>query len=70
MSRASSSTWTTSSPCRRASSRSSRTASCRFGYIYLRKPGRLRVEYDPPVPILLVADGGLLSYYDKDDSTN
>jgi outer membrane lipoprotein-sorting protein len=37
-----------------------------FGYIYLRKPGRLRVEYDPPVPILLVADGGLLSYYDKD----
>src|SRR5215470_7712880 len=37
-----------------------------FGRIYLRKPGRLRVEYDPPVPILLVADGGLLSYYDKD----
>ena len=37
-----------------------------FGHIYLRKPGRLRVEYDPPVPILLVADGGLLSYYDKD----
>lgn len=36
------------------------------GNIYLRKPGRLRVEYDPPVPILLVADGGLLSYYDKD----
>ena len=37
-----------------------------FGHIYLRKPGRLRVEYDPPIPILLVADGGLLSYYDKD----
>ena len=37
-----------------------------FGHIYLRKPGRLRVEYDPPVPILLVAYGGLLSYYDKD----
>ena len=37
-----------------------------FGRIYLRKPGRLRVEYDPPVPILLVADGGLLSYYDKE----
>lgn len=36
------------------------------GNIYLRKPGRLRVEYDPPVPILLVADGGLLSYYDRD----
>lgn len=37
-----------------------------FGNIYLRKPGRLRVEYDPPVPILVVADGGLISYYDKD----
>ena len=37
-----------------------------FGRIYLRKPGRLRVEYDPPIPILLVADGGLLSYYDKE----
>src|SRR5262249_58061621 len=37
-----------------------------FGHIYLRKPGRLRVEYDPPVPIVLVADGGLLSYYDKE----
>jgi outer membrane lipoprotein-sorting protein len=36
------------------------------GKIYLRKPGRLRVEYDPPVPILVVADGGLLSYYDKE----
>jgi len=37
-----------------------------FGTIYLRKPGRLRVEYDPPTPILLVADGGVLSYQDKE----
>lgn len=37
-----------------------------FGKIYLRKPGRLRVEYDPPVPILVVADGLLISYYDKE----
>ena len=36
------------------------------GTIYLQRPGKMRVEYDPPVPILLVADGGLLSYYDKD----
>ena len=35
-----------------------------FGRIYLRRPGRLRVEYDPPAEILLVADGTLLSYYD------
>jgi len=36
------------------------------GKIYLRKPGRLRVEYDPPATILVVADGGLLSYYDTE----
>jgi outer membrane lipoprotein-sorting protein len=35
-----------------------------FGRIFLRRPGRLRVEYDPPTEILLVADGTLLSYYD------
>lgn len=35
-----------------------------FGKIYLRRPGRLRVEYDPPNKILLVADGIALSYYD------
>ena len=33
-----------------------------FGRIYLRRPGRLRVEYDPPSEILLIADGTLLSY--------
>jgi outer membrane lipoprotein-sorting protein len=37
-----------------------------FGHIYLRRPGRLRVEYDPPSEILLVADGTLLSYYDAE----
>ena len=37
-----------------------------FGRIYLRRPGRLRVEYDPPSEILLVADGMLLSYYDAE----
>lgn len=36
------------------------------GTIYLKKPGRLRVEYDPPTPTLLVADGSLLSYMDKE----
>lgn len=35
-----------------------------FGKIYLRRPGRLRVEYDPPSKVLLVADGIALSYYD------
>ena len=37
-----------------------------FGRIYLRRPGRLRVEYDPPSEILLVADGILISYYDAE----
>ncbi|MGH6891806.1 MAG: LolA family protein [Dongiaceae bacterium] len=37
-----------------------------FGRIYLRRPGRLRVEYDPPSEIILVADGIALSYYDAE----
>jgi outer membrane lipoprotein-sorting protein len=37
-----------------------------FGRIYLKRPGRLRVEYDPPSEVLLVADGTLLSYYDAE----
>ncbi len=41
------------------------TGSISFGKIYLRRPGDLRVEYDPPVPVLLVADGFWVSYYDK-----
>ena len=27
------------------------------GTFYLRKPGRMRFEYSPPVPLLIVADG-------------
>lgn len=37
-----------------------------FGTIYLSRPGRMRVEYDPPVPVLLVADGMAVSYYDRE----
>ncbi len=36
------------------------------GDLYLRRPGRLRVEYDPPSSILLVADGLALSYMDRE----
>jgi outer membrane lipoprotein-sorting protein len=35
------------------------------GKIFLRRPGQLRVEYAPPVPVLLVADGFWVSYYDS-----
>ena len=36
------------------------------GQLYLSRPGRMRFEYDPPVPILLVADGRNIYYYDKE----
>ena len=37
-----------------------------LGSIYVRRPGRMRVEYDPPVSVILVADGILVSYYDHE----
>ena len=36
------------------------------GVFYLRRPGRLRVEYAPPVPVLIVGDGFLLHYHDTE----
>lgn len=36
------------------------------GKLHLDRPGRLRIEYDPPVPVLIVANRGLLTYYDKE----
>ena len=36
-----------------------------FGKIYIRRPGLLRVEYEPPVPVLLVSDGTWVDYYDS-----
>ena len=44
----------------------SRTAALIYGNIYLRRPGRLRIEYDPPVPVLIVADGTWASFYDTE----
>jgi outer membrane lipoprotein-sorting protein len=35
------------------------------GTLYLKRPGNMRFEYDPPSPILLVADGTFVIYYDK-----
>lgn len=54
-----------------------RTLSARFvqvaesgamaqGQFYLSRPGKLRLEYDPPVPILLLSEGhDFLIHYDK-----
>lgn len=39
------------------------------GTFYLRRPGRLRVEYEDSVPVLIVADGHRLIYYDKELET-
>lgn len=36
------------------------------GDIYISRPGHMRVEYDPPVPVLIVADGRFLIYYDSE----
>ncbi len=36
------------------------------GTLYIRRPGRLRVDYDPPVPIQLYADGYWLVHVDNE----
>jgi outer membrane lipoprotein-sorting protein len=36
------------------------------GRFYLRRPGRLRFEYDPPTPILIVGDGTWIVVYDSE----
>ena len=36
------------------------------GKFYLERPGKLRMEYKPPMPILMVASNGDITYYDKE----
>ncbi len=36
------------------------------GEILLARPGRLRIAYDPPVPILIVVNGATVGYYDRE----
>ena len=36
------------------------------GRLYLSRPGRLRIEYEPPVPVLIVASGRFMLYYDRE----
>ena len=35
------------------------------GVFYLQRPGRLRFEYDPPTPILIVGTGDTIVFYDS-----
>ena len=39
------------------------------GRLKVKRPGRMRFEYDPPTPILLVSPGPELIYYDRDLKT-
>lgn len=36
------------------------------GMLYIERPKKLRMEYDAPVPVLLLADGDSLIYHDKE----
>ena len=42
------------------------TGNLASGTVYISRPGKMRFEYDPPAPILLVADGLFLVYVDKE----
>lgn len=44
----------------------SSTGTTAAGELWLARPGKLRFEYDPPVPVLIVANGRFVLYYDKD----
>jgi outer membrane lipoprotein-sorting protein len=35
------------------------------GTLYISRPGKLRVDYDPPNPNLLIANGSFLIHYDR-----
>jgi outer membrane lipoprotein-sorting protein len=37
------------------------------GDFYIKRPGRLRFQYDPPARIQIVADGRQVTYYDADN---
>jgi outer membrane lipoprotein-sorting protein len=36
------------------------------GEVFLERPGHLRFDYDPPTPVLMIANGLTLLYYDKE----
>ena len=36
------------------------------GDLYVSRPGRMRLVYDPPTPMLMIADGVFLIYVDKE----
>ncbi|HKY95943.1 MAG TPA: outer membrane lipoprotein carrier protein LolA [Kiloniellales bacterium] len=45
---------------------SSSNGSYAEGDIYIDRPDRMRFEYDPPVPLLIIASGSTMALYDKE----
>jgi outer membrane lipoprotein-sorting protein len=35
------------------------------GMLYVERPGKLRLEYNPPVPVMIIADGRGIYYWDS-----
>jgi len=36
------------------------------GEFLLQRPGRMRIDYDPPIPVLIVSDGTIVMYKDEE----
>ncbi len=36
------------------------------GRVYMQRPNRIRVDYAPPVPVLMVGSGSWITFYDKE----
>lgn len=36
------------------------------GKFYLQRPGKMRWEYNPPTPIVMVSNGGTMTYFDRE----
>ncbi len=36
------------------------------GVLSIARPGRMRIEYAPPMQILIVTDGGWITYFDRE----
>ncbi len=42
------------------------TGNISRGTVLISRPGKLRIDYDPPVPVLIVTQGSWLMLYDKE----
>jgi outer membrane lipoprotein-sorting protein len=36
------------------------------GAVFIQRPGKMRFDYAPPSPVVMVADGSLLTYHDRE----